>query len=338
MSKPESSKTESSDDVELGQLFNLIGRGFQKVFHAFLSVYGYFKRNFLWFSGLAVLGVFTGYLINQLVEDKQKLEVIVSPSSDGTNYMFDTRRYLYDIVDEIQSEIKVGDTSFFQSLGLDVAKMNGFEISVAPLKLKDQELLQDEDGILEALKEFGNSEAIAETLESEFRKRTTKDQRITFLFRGTTPGKEYAEKIMAYINSNLYYRQLVQIQEDNARKRIRTNDSLMGQIDRLIKNYTEKLARDQSAAQGKLILENQDPLNVPALFQLKNELVMDTELKKLEMVMSRDPINIVNFGNPHKMERPLLRKNIVFFPLLFMGAFLLIALVGYLNRKAEKLV
>jgi hypothetical protein len=142
---------------------------------------------------------------------------------------------------------------------------------------------------------------------------------------------------MAYINSNPYFRQLVQIQEDNAKNRIRKNDSLMVQIDLLIENYTEKLGREQSGAQGQLTLENQESLNVPALFQLKNQLAADTELKKLEQQMNREPITIVNFGNPHKLDKPLLRKNLVFFPLLFIGAFLIISLIRYLNRNAEGL-
>ncbi len=337
MSTPESTKPDPSDEIDLGQLFKLIGKGFQNVFRAFLFVYLYFKRNIFWFVGLGFLGILTGYLLNQFVEEKQKLEVIVSPISDDTHYLFDTRVYLYDIVGEIQSEIKAKDTAFFRSLGLDAGKMKGFEIEVAPLRYQEEAMLEDQSGTLEALKDFGNSAAISDILQSEFRKRTKKDQRITFYFKETTPGKEYAEKIMAYINSNGYYQQLLQIQANNAEKRIQRNDSLYGQIDMLIENYSEKMTREQTGSQGHLTLENQESLDVPSLFQLKNELTEDTELKKLELQMNRDPITIVNFGNPHKLDKPLLQKDIVFFPLSFMALFLLISLIRYLNRKATEL-
>ena len=125
MAQPESTRPDPSDEIDLGQLFNLIGKGFQKVFRAFLRVYLYFKRNIFWFAGLGILGVLIGYLTNQFVEDKQKLEVIVSPTTDDTNYLFDTRAYLYDIVGEIQSEIKAKDTAFFRSLGLDADRNEG---------------------------------------------------------------------------------------------------------------------------------------------------------------------------------------------------------------------
>lgn len=337
MTTPKSTRPEPSDEIDLGQLFNLISKGFHKVFRTFLRIYFYFKRNIFWFAGLGILGVLMGYLANQFIEHKQKLEVIVSPTTDDTNYLFDTRAYLYDIIGEIQSQIKAKDTAFFRSLGLNAGEMEGFEIDVAPFRYEDEELLEDQSGTLDALKDFGNSQAISEIVQSEFRKRIKKDQRITFYFKVTTPGREYAEKIMAYINSNPFYRQILQIHKNNVEQRIRRNDSLYRQIDVLIENYTEKIAREQSGSQGQFTLENQEPLNVPSLFMLKNELIQDTELKKLELRISRDPITIVNFGNPHKVDKPLLQKNIILFPLSLMSMYLLISFIRYLNRKTLEL-
>ena len=334
MAQPESTRPDPSDEIDLGQLFNLIGKAFHKAFRAFLRIYFYFKRNIFWFAGLGILGVLIGYFANQFIEHKQKLEVIVSPTTDDTNYLFDTRAYLYDIIGEIQSEIKAKDTAFFRSLGLDAREMEGFEIDVAPLRYEDKELLEEQSVTLDALKDFGNSQAISEIVQSEFRKRTKKDQRITFYFKSTTPGREYAEKIMAYINSSPYYRQVLQIQKDNVQKRIRRNDSLYGQIDLLIENYTEKMGREQSGSQGQFTLENQESLDVPSLFELKNELIQDTELKKLELQMNQDPITIVNFGNAYELEKPLFQKDIIFYPSVFIGLFVLFSFLQFLNRRA----
>jgi hypothetical protein len=129
---------------------------------------------------------------------------------------------------------------------------------------------------------------------------------------------------------------LVQTQIENGKKRIRENDSLVRQIDRLIENYTEKLARDLSGVQGQLILDNGESLNVPALFQLKYELAKDTEQTKLELQMNRDPITIVNFGKPYKVDKPFLLKNIILFPLILIGIFLSITLIQYLDRKTTE--
>ena len=110
------------------------------------------------------------------------------------------------------------------------------------------------------------------------------------------------------------------------------------QIDVLIENYTQKMLKEQSASEGRLVLENQEPLNVPSLFELKNQLIRDAESKRLELERLKGAITIVNFGKPHNVIKPLFQKNIVFFPLLFIGVFLLISGLRYLNRKADELV
>lgn len=327
----------SQDEIDLGQLFRLIGNGIRSVFRTFLSVFLYVKRNIFWLGGLVLLGAVTGYLVNLLTGHKQQLDVIVTPNLDSTDYLYDTRGYLYGVVSEIQSEILARDTAFFSRLGMDIEKMRGFGIEVSPLKLQNQEALESESALLEALKDFEGSAAIDEILRSEFRARTMRDQRITFYFTDPVTGEEYARKLVDYINSNPYYKDLVAIQKENASQRIRSNDSLIRQIDQLIVTYMERMAREQTSPEGQVILENQEILDVPALFRLKNDLVMNKELKKLEEEIKQDPLTIVNFGKPHRVNKPFFNKNRVLFPMLFVGAFLLFSFIRLLNRRAIEL-
>jgi hypothetical protein len=337
MTNPAPSTPEPSDEIDLGQLFRLIGNGFRNLFRWFLSVYLYFKRHFYWFAGLVLLGGLTGYLAGQFLDDKQQIEVIVTPNQDEANYLFNTRTYLYDVVEEVQAKIKGKDSAFFESLGMDFEKMKGFEIEVTPLISQNTQIRESEERILEALQEFGNSEALSEIAVAEFRNQSIRDHRLFFYYKDPTPGKEYVGKMLEYLNSNAYYTRLVQIQKENAQRRIEQNDSLIAQIDKLVEVYTGKINRDRSSSEGQLFLENREVVNVPALLTLKNELIVESETKRLENEMKQDPVTIVSVGEPHKIVKPLFQKNLVFFPLLFVGAFLLFSLIRYLNGKAEEL-
>jgi hypothetical protein len=188
------------------------------------------------------------------------------------------------------------------------------------------------------MKDFGNSPAIGDLVRETLREKTTKDHRITFYFKDPITGEDFAEKLMGYVNSNAYYSQLLQTQRKNAQERIQRNDSLVKQIDLLINNYTEQMTREQGGTEGRLVLENQEPLNVPSLFELKNQLIRDTESKRLELDTKKEAITIVNFGKPHKIIKPLFQKNYVVFPLVFIGGFLLISLIRFLNRKSFELL
>lgn len=329
MATPGSNPPETSDEIDLGQLFQLIGKGFRSVFRGLLWVYLYFKRNFFWLAGLVVLGGITGFIVNRLVDEKQKLDVIVTPN-------LDTRNYLYDVVAEVQADIKARDTAFFRSLGMDLKAMEGFELEVAPLK-EERQNSPGSSQMLETLKDFRNSEAIAEMVREELSEQITRDQRITFYFKNPEIGAPYASRILEYINSNPYYEQLLEIQRSNAGERIQRNDSLVRQIDLLINTYTDKLGSEKSSPEGRVILENQESLDIPSLFELKTRLIRDIETKRLELEREKEPITVVSFGKPHKVTKPLFRKNLILFPLLFLGAFLLVSLIRYLNQKASEL-
>ncbi|MCX2718534.1 hypothetical protein [Lentiprolixibacter aurantiacus] len=330
MSDNPTNNQNQSDEIDLGQLFAMIGRGFNNLFKGLLRGFLYLKRNLVILATLIIVGGLLGFALKFVVGEEQKLDVIVTPN-------LDTKNYLYDVVAEIQSDIKSKDTVFFSSMGMDMDKMDGFKIEITPLKTQSGSGLEDEMKFLELLKDFDNSDEITDILKSELEDKTTKDQRITFYFKDAKSGKEYAQKIIDYINSNPYYTDLLKVYTENAQNRIRRNDSLIGQIDVLINNYTQKMLKEQAMTEGRLVLENQEPLNIPSLFELKTRLTRDTEEKKLELEETEKAITVVNFGKPHKVQKPLFQKDVALIPLIFVGLFFLFSFIRYLNRKAKEM-
>ena len=105
----------------------------------------------------------------------------------------------------------------------------------------------------------------------------------------------------------------------------------------LITNYSKKMLAENNSVEGQITLNNEQQLNVPQLFSLKNQLIRDTEAKKLELEGRKEAITIINFGKPQKVLKPLYKKNLFLFPLLFIGIFFMIAFIKYLNKKAMEI-
>lgn len=63
-------------------------------------------------------------------------------------------------------------------------------------------------------------------------------------------------------------------------------------------------------------------------------IMRDTEAKKLELERRKDAITIINFGKTQEIIKPLFKKNIFLFPLVFIGLFFTVSFLKYLNRKA----
>ena len=325
-SQPKSS-LEHSDEIDMGQFLKLFTRISNGIFHGVLAIFIFLKRNIFWFAGALILGGLTGFIINRVSPQLQKIDVIVSPNIASSTY-------LNDVVSEIKSDIKARDTTFFESLGMDISELEVFDIEITPLRTLDPKIQDSDMKFLELLKGFDNSPAIESILRTELQEKTTKDQRITFYFSDKETGADYAKKLLEYINANSFYSDLLDVYNENAKERIVKNDSLINQIDVLISNYSEKILEEKNAAEGRLVIENQESLDIPALISLKNNLIRDTELKKIELEQREEPVTIVNFGEAYRLQKPLLLKNIVFYPIIFVSIFLMISLLLFLNRKA----
>jgi hypothetical protein len=280
-----------------------------------------------------VLGGAIGFGLNQFVNKKMKTEVIVKPN-------LDSRNYLYEVVDEIQSNIRAKDTLFFRDLGISVEDLKGFKITVESLGDTRNNLDQGTE-YLELLKGFeGSSEAISDIVRAEILSKSTLiNHRITFYFINPEIGQDYAMKLMGYINSNKYFTEIIEVNMANANERIKQNKKLIQQVDNLITSYAEKLAeKDNIEPSGTISFDTEEKINLKGLFDLKNNLLRDIETKRVELKTRTEAVKVINFGKPQQISKPLIRKNIVFFPLILIGMFFLISLIKFLNRKALEMI
>ncbi len=332
--KPVNSRPES-DEVDLGQLFRMIGRGFDRVFKAFLRVFLYVKRKAVWLVGAIIIGLAIGFLLNEYVDKQLKTEVIVKPN-------FESKDYLYDIIEEIQANIVAKDTQFLDKLGLDMAEVKGFGVSIEPIEKKneDQEKIKEQNTYLEILQNFKDQEFISEVIRSEILDKTVLTHRITFLHKNPFNGQQVVGKIMDYINANPYFLDMRAVYVKNAEDRIVRNKELIAQIDGLVQNYSEKLGQPDSSGTrpgGTLSLNAEESFDITGLLGLKNALVKQMGDKQIELVQQKDPINIISFGKTQEVKNQFLNKSLLLSPLIVIGLFFLWGLLKYLNRKASDL-
>lgn len=320
----------SSDEIDLGQLFHMIGRGFNAIFQFFLRVFLYLKKNIFILIGLVIIGLAAGFGLNKIISKKLKTEVIVKPQMESKNY-------LYDVVEEIQSNISARDTLFFKSIGIDEIDFAGLEVIIAPVD-DNKESTESEMKYLELLQSFENTDAIADIVRAELQNKSSFNHRITFFYKNPALGKVFAKKVMEYINTNPYFEGLIEISRTNANSRIQENQILLKQVDEIISNYTNSLgAKGNSTISDRIVLDNQEQVNIADLFEYKNLLIRDIEAKKIELMERTEPISIINFGKPQVVRKSLFGKNIVLIPVLLILLFFSISFLRFLNKKTKEL-
>ncbi|MDF4220186.1 hypothetical protein [Maribacter huludaoensis] len=320
----------NSDEIDLGQLFQLFRRGYNAIFRWILRVFLYLKKNMLLLIGLVVIGLAIGYGLNKIISKKYKTEVIVKPQ-------IESKTYLYDAVNELQSNIGSRDTLFFKSIGIDNIDFNGLNIEISRV----EEVGNSENDIqyLELLQSFENTDAIADLVRAELQNKSSFNHRITFYYKNPANGKIFAEKVLNYINTNSYFNSLLEVYRNNAIARIKEDEKILIQVDEIIANYTKGLAsKENSSSNDKIILDNQEQVNIADIFEYKTGLIRDIEAKKLELQERVVPVSIINLGQNQVERKSFFGKSIVLIPVIFIVLFFITSVLIYFNRKAKELL
>jgi len=331
--QPKASST--SEEIDLGQLFQMFKRGLHRLFRGVLRIFLYLKKNAVKLIALILLGLAIGLLLNMFVDKKLKSEVIVMPN-------FESKDYLYDVVDEIQANVISRDTLFFTNMGIDVNELRGFEISIEPVESEelDAEKLKEGNDYLEILQNFKEDDFVLDVVKSEILKKTILTHRITFAHKNAIKGEEYISKMLTYINNNAYFKEIREVAQQNAKIRIEKNTELIAQVDDLIANFNKQLATSDSSGgrEGVVLFDKERSLDVPGLLKLKNELVKEIEEKQMDLVEQKEAISIINFGKTQVVKKQFLNKSLILLPAILVGLFLAWSLLVFLNRKSKDLI
>ncbi|WP_291867288.1 hypothetical protein [Maribacter sp.] len=324
----------SSDEIDLGQLFQIIRNGFHKVFIGFLRVFLYLKKNILILAILSVIGVGIGYGLSQISEITKKTEVIVKPN-------FESKDYLYGIVSELQSKIKGKDYDFYSGLEINLEELKGLKIEIQPVQSKSNVDLEQSLKYLDYLGNLKDDNSIKEVIKNEVLASSYVNHKISFYYKNAELGQDAAKKIMLFINDNNYFKELKEIYLFNSESRIKENEELIKQIDVLITNYSKALGNKSSAnekGEGMVLLGGEEGLNIPQLFNLKNNLIESSAANKLLKREHKETIKILSFGGPQQIKKEFLKDGLTLIPTVLVILFFMWSLLKFLNKRTKELL
>ncbi len=328
MNKQIEGNTTGTDEIDLIQLFRYFGRGFKSLFKSFLRIFLYFRKNIWRFGILVLVGIGIGYGLEQIVFTNQKTEVIVKPNADS-------KQYLYDVVAEIQANIDGRNESFFAKIGIDVKDVKDFSIRVESMEESAEDRDKDYLDYLAFLETLKDEEGVMEVVRAELLKNSTLNYKITFFYPAVESGTKTTQKLMDYINANAYYTELVAIRHANAKDKIQRNEELISQIDDLIDRYSRNL-ESREKPEATVFVSESEKMDIAGILNLKTTLIQEIEAKKVELLNQQQPIRIISFGNSQPVTKSFFGLAMVYFPLAFIGIFMLFDFFKFLYRKAEE--
>lgn len=272
--------TNSQDqEIDLGQIGKGIKNFFNGIVNSVFDFMFFLKKKTIIIGILFVTGIISGYLLDQNTK-KFTSEVIVVPNLGGYDY-------LYAKVDLIKSKLKEGDITFFKSIGISKTDVI-LDIEVEPI-IDIYTFVNTKTAIVDKTQSTQNFELMKLLAENEDINKVIKDEKTSKNYPHhkiliTTTNKiknnDVIDPILDYLNSDEYLNKILAITRENTFIKIKKNEEQILQVDKLISQISENLAKDKSASN---LVYNNENSEINSLFILKNSLINEIAEQRITL-------------------------------------------------------
>lgn len=272
--------TNSQDqEIDLGQIGKGIKNFFNGIVNSVFDFIFFLKKKKIIIGILFVTGIISGYLLDQKTK-KFTSEVIVAPNLGGYDY-------LYAKVDLIKSKLKEGDITFFKSIGISKTDII-LDIEVEPI-IDIYTFVNTKTAIVDKTQSTQNFELVKLLAENEDINKVIKDEKTSKNYPHhkiliTTTNKiknnDVIDPILDYLNSDEYLNKILAITRENTFIKIKKNEEQILQVDKLISQISENLAKDKSASN---LVYNNENSEINSLFILKNSLINEIAEQRITL-------------------------------------------------------
>lgn len=342
-------KEQPSEELDLGQLFKIIGRGFERLFRFFGNIFYQLFLAFVWLVFFTkrhliklilagVLGFSYGFIMQKTSRPVYKSTTIIKQN-------YKTGENLYHLVDFYNDLISERDSgALSQSLNITEAEanmINGFGVESTlsdneKLKLFDS-YIREMDSVLASTVEFDN-------FNSNFDEFDFTLQKISIRSYSKDIFNKVLKQLVNNVESSTYFRneQTKDIAElDRRENAIKQSLVASDSLQKVYQKVLEKSVENISGSQTSVTIDNTEDKSITKEFELFNT---DLELKRelVEIQRRKDDINdIIEIVSSEQSEGTLdnskdvfgmsISKSVFYGLLLAVFLFMILLLLAFLK-------
>lgn len=303
-----STQSSSNNEIDLLKVSNSLKNGLTKSLKIIPNTLNFIKRNILILVGLLIIGIVAGYFYNKY-EKAYNSNIIVTPN-------FETVDYLYEKITLLNSHIQQNDKDFLQKVGINPS-YKIYKVEVKPISDLYRFLNQEDKyfDIFNTLSENNDAKKVAE----DFSTSKNFPKHLLTVSSKTKIDQKVLDNIIKYLNTSDYY-QVARVQVlKNSNEKIVINDSIIKQIDAILKNAGT--AKNNTS----IFFNEQSQLN--DLIDQKNKAVAENHYLKVEKFNLKYIVAPLDFSKNIEDNTGLKGKYHLVFPLILIGLFIVISLI-----------
>ncbi|SDG47250.1 hypothetical protein [Psychroflexus sediminis] len=350
MSDQSSPNQNQNDEVDLGQVFKLIGNAFKSLFQGIANIFKglfqglilillHFYKRIFWYVGAVVIGLIIGFILNSTAEKSYGANMFIETNFDSGRQVYENMKQLNQLAGD-KDTIELG--RILKIAPDEASHLKGFYIKPNT----------DINVIAEMYSEYyQNLDSVSQTQETfEAYRESLSDHALPVHQIGVASTDKFIYKrieknFVKEIASNEYLDELSEVNAENLVRHKETLENQVNKADFLIEEYLKiKIAQSQKQESGGTNFyigdAESDESSVNEAELLKEQLRLEEQKREVfqKMVAERDVLNVVaGFPSSGYDTREWTDKYIIKVPLalfsLTLLVFILLGLAKYLRAQ-----
>lgn len=337
-------KQNNDEEVDLGSLFTVIGKGFKNffnfignifkgIFHRLILILLFLKLHILKFSVAVLIGGIVGFFLESNKETKFSSNLIVKPNFESTQLLYENINYYNDLVKQQNTKHLA---SIFKIDTSKAAALRKFEIT--PL-MNSNDIINAYDNFILEVDTLTVKSYDFDNFESSF---TDFDYLVHNIEVQATVSDIFSELEITIINSiekNTFFNKIKNLTKEN----LNTKDSILKanfiEVDSLRNVYMRAILEGAKNNSNGTNIDLGSKSNITKendLFEIDRKIIYDLSQTYEDIATKSDVINIISNFKPEGSEIKGITKNLIF--IMAVLGFLLtlfIILLFDLNKYLE---
>jgi hypothetical protein len=319
-----SAKREDNPEIDLLTVFSRIGDFFEWINTLLFKMIRFFVKNAIVVAVLIIVGVVAGRYLDSSQKGYDN-RIIVSPNFESSNY-------LYSKIDLLASKIKLQDTQFLKSIGIQ-NPLQIASISVEPI-VNVNDLVNKDDKEFQLLELMKENEGLNTIVKDTTLRKYYNFHTIKINANGIIAEKSTIDPILNFLNASLYYDAFRKINSQNIQNNIKSKEATILQIDGILNKFSS--GNTSQSGNEKLIYYSEN-LNLDGVIKTKDSLSTLIEKLKLEQYNTDTTIKEKGMVLNIKNNKTVKGKLIFILPLLFVGLFVFFSFfISFYKKQSMK--
>lgn len=335
--QPQNNNT--SDEIDLGQLFNAIGRAFERffnfignifkgIFHIIVLLLLFVRRNIIVLAGALVLGVVGGYFLDKNTPDMYVSKMVVEPNFNSVQQLYNNIEFYNDLAKAQDSTTLATalDITEHEAGSINEIFADSYSDENQKIELFDDFIKNLDTTTIKTI-DFNNYLENFNSLDARF-------HRISVVSTDNTVAKKLQPAIVGSISVNDYFNLQKKINDENLDLQEKIYNQQLLEIDSLQSLYRTVLIKQaDKPMQGTSInlAENGDSQNKELALVQEREILKErlVELNE-ERANKSEIINVISdFPSRGVKQKGILKSYKVKLPILLISLVVLIlGLIG----------